>query len=77
MTPEQRSNLLIFCSGRTLLPPKSVHSRIEVDFNLSRNCLPSGATCFNRFNLPMYDNFNIVYKMILISIQYTGFIELS
>lgn len=77
MTSEQRSNLLRFCSGRTVLPPKSAHFRIEVDFTSSHNVLPTGATCFNRLHLPIYDNFEVAYRLILIAIQYTGSIELS
>lgn len=84
MTPNQRTLLLRFATGRTRLPPPSPGNDdstrkacLEIDFQpSSKDLLPTSSTCFHQLHLSEYTSFEKAFKLITLAIEYTGTFEL-
>jgi len=77
-TPEQRSSLLKFATGRVRLPPASSSNQFmfKVDCqDSSLDKLPTSSTCFHALHIPRYTSFDKAYRMILTASEYSGTFE--
>jgi hypothetical protein len=78
MTPEQRSALLKFTTGRVRLPPAGNLGAfmIKVDKDGSyRDRLPTSSTCFNQLHLPYFSCLQRAGQFIKVAIDFTGTFE--
>ena len=73
-TPEQRSDLLKFTTGRVRLPTDSDFV-IRVNSAGNKDCLPHAGTCYNQLLLPNYSSYEIAFQMIKVAVELTGTFE--
>ena len=76
-TPEERSALLRFATGRIRLPPKdsSNQFRFIIDSNGTTDKMPTSSTCFHQLHLPYYTTEEKMYTLVRVAACFTGTFE--
>ncbi|KAL8731302.1 MAG: hypothetical protein Q9166_003526 [cf. Caloplaca sp. 2 TL-2023] len=76
---EQKSRLLQFATGTSRIPVNGFKDlqgsdgprRFTIENSGSKNALPKSHTCFNRLDLPAYDNFHDLQQKLTIAVEET------
>ncbi|KAL8802603.1 MAG: hypothetical protein Q9182_003693 [Xanthomendoza sp. 2 TL-2023] len=76
---EQKSRLLQFATGTSRIPVNGFKDlqgsdgprRFTIEMSGTKNALPKSHTCFNRLDLPAYDNFHELQQKLTIAVEET------
>ena len=75
-TPDQRSLLLKFSTGRSRLPPITEgQTYLKIDSMGGTDLMPTSSTCFHQLHMPTYSSYDKALRLITVAIEYTGSFE--